>query len=100
MKLNIPEEYQEPFRRLMRSSSLEIRKSAKVQKTTVMYLALGSEALARRYIELSQMSFPDGSELFDYAPVVEPETDTANPPSDESDESDENEERDESDESE
>ena len=86
MKLNIPEEYQEPFKRLMKSTPSETRRNPKVQKTVAMYLALGSEMLARRYIELSQVDFPDGSELFDYAPIIEPEAENEEAPAEENEE--------------
>ena len=87
MKLNIPEEYQESFKHLMKSAPSEIRRNIKVQKTIVMYLTLGNEMLARRYIELSQVNFPDGSELFDYAPIIEPETENEEAPAEENEES-------------
>ena len=87
MKLSIPEEYQEPFNRLMKSAPPGIRRNPKIQKTAVMYLTLGGETLARRYIELSLMDFPDGSRLFDYAPIVEPDADSEDSSSEENDES-------------
>jgi len=87
MKVNIPEEYQESFSRLMKSAPPEIRRNSKIQKTAAMYLTLGGEMLARRYIELSQTDFPDGSELFDYAPIVEPDTESEDSSSEDNDES-------------
>ena len=87
MKFNIPEEYKESFNRLIKSAPPEIRRNPEIQKTAAMYLTLGGEMLARRYIEISQTAFPDGSELFDYAPIVEPETDNEESSSEEGDES-------------
>ena len=76
MKLDIPSEFQDAFKRLMKSVHPENRKKLDFQKTTVIYLSLGGEKLARYNIEISQMDFPDKSSLFEYAPIVEPVTDT------------------------
>ncbi len=77
MKLDIPSELQDEFKRLMKSVHPENRKNLDFQTTTLIYLSLGGEKLARCHIKISQMDFPDKSSLFEYAPIVEPVTDTA-----------------------
>jgi hypothetical protein len=76
MKLDIPSDLQDSFKRLMKSVYPENRKSLDFQKTTLIYLSLGGEKLARYNIETAQMDFPNKSSLFEYAPIIEPVTDT------------------------
>jgi len=76
MKLDIPSELQDAFKRVMESAHPENRRNIDFQKTTLMYLSLGGEKLARFNIETAQMDFPDQSWLFEYAPIIEPVTDT------------------------
>ena len=77
MKLNIPAELQDIFQRLMEFVPPETRRDINFNKTTLAYLSLGGEALARRHIESSRMGFPDGSLLFEYTAVTEIVTEDA-----------------------
>ena len=84
MKLNVPPELQDTFQQLMKSVPPGNRRDVNFQKTTLVYLALGGEKMARHNIEISQMDFPDRSWLFEYTPIVEPVTEPGECQSDES----------------
>ena len=54
MKLKVPSELQAAYDRLMKSAALKLRRNDVFKKSTLAYLALGGEALARYHIEISQ----------------------------------------------
>lgn len=76
MKLKIPAELNDSFDRLMRLATPELAENETFQKTTLAYLALGGESLARQNIAVSRMIFPDGEKVFEYTPIAEPVADS------------------------
>ena len=56
-ELNIPEKLQGTFNRLMRKLPEELRDDERVQKTTLLFLQLGGEKLARARIKAYQTPF-------------------------------------------
>jgi hypothetical protein len=59
MKRNVPDEFQETFQRLMKSVPAELQNDTHLKKTTLLYLSLGGEALARQNIEIYKKRFPE-----------------------------------------
>ncbi|MEW6672386.1 MAG: hypothetical protein AB1427_11835, partial [Thermodesulfobacteriota bacterium] len=60
-----PEEYEKMYERLSKSASAENLNDQNFKKTTLMYLALGGETLARQHIETYRKPFPEKLTLFD-----------------------------------
>ena len=70
MSLKIPPGLNESFNRLVKFAPPELVKNKDFLKSTLSYLALGGESLARLNITVSKMNFPDVTKLFGYTPVV------------------------------
>lgn len=88
MKLKVPGELQAAYDRLMKSAVLKLRRNDAFKKSTLAYLALGGEALARYHIEISQKDFPDGSSLQKFSPIIEPVEDSEDSQSDDDEKDD------------
>ena len=58
-ELNIPEKLKGTFNRLMRKLPEEFRNDENVQKTTLLFLQLGGEKLARARIKAYQTPFSE-----------------------------------------
>lgn len=54
-KLNVPDEYQSSFQRLIYSIPDELRNDARTQKIILVYLKFGGEKLARHGVEILKM---------------------------------------------
>ena len=65
MKRPNPEEYERTFERLAKSAPAELLEDPNFKKTTLMFLALGGDTLARQHIENYGKSFPEKLSLFD-----------------------------------
>jgi len=65
MKRPTPEEYEKTFERISRSAPAEHLNDPNFKKTTLMFLALGGETLARQHIEHYGKPFPEKLTLFD-----------------------------------
>lgn len=52
MGLNIPDEFQYTFKRLINLAPHQQRNDQEIQKIVLLYLKLGGEKLARQYIEV------------------------------------------------
>ena len=87
--LNIPEELKGTFNRLIRRLPEELRDDAHIQKTTLVYLQLGGEKLARARIKAYQTPF---SEAFVFKKMQLKNEDLMELPVPEDDMSDEDEE--------
>jgi hypothetical protein len=65
MKRPTPEEYEKTFERISKSAPAEHLNDPNFKKTTLMFLALGGEILARHHIETYLKPFPEKLTLFD-----------------------------------
>jgi len=65
MKRPTPEEYEKMFERLLKHAPAEHLDDPEFKKTTLMFLALGGETLARQHIETYRKPFPEKLTLFD-----------------------------------
>jgi hypothetical protein len=65
MKRPTPEEYEKTFERISKTAPAEHLNDPNFKKTTLMFLALGGEALARQHIETYLKPFPEKLTLFD-----------------------------------
>ena len=65
MKRPTPEEYEKTFERISRAVPAEHLSDPNFKKTTLMFLALGGETLARQHIENYGKPFPEKLTLFD-----------------------------------
>jgi len=72
MKRPTPEEYEKTFERISKSAAAECLTDPNFKKMTLMFLALGGEALARQHIQTYLKPFPEKLTLFDDA--IEDET--------------------------
>jgi hypothetical protein len=64
-ELEVPEELKLTFKRIIKRASNELREEIELQKTTLVYLKLGGERLARQRIELTKKQFREGYLLLD-----------------------------------
>lgn len=71
MKRPTPEEYEIMFERMVKYAPLGHLNDPDFKKTTLMYLALGGETLARQHIETFKKPFPEKLTLFDKPPEDE-----------------------------
>ncbi len=76
MKLKILPENQDAFDRLVKTLKPKHKNDENFQKTMLTYLMLGGESLARHYIEVSNLDFPDVSLLLQHTPLIEPDKET------------------------
>ena len=65
MKRPTLEEYVKTFERISNSVPAEHQNDPNFKKTTLMFLALGGETLARQHIEIYLKPFPEKLTLFD-----------------------------------
>ena len=65
MKRPTPEEYEKTFERISKPAPAEHLNDPNFKKTTLMFLALGGETLARQHIEIYRKTFPGKLSLFD-----------------------------------
>ncbi|MDF1591952.1 MAG: hypothetical protein P1P89_10595 [Desulfobacterales bacterium] len=65
MKRPTPEEFEKTFERISKSAPVENQNDPDFKKTTLMFLALGGETLARHHIETYLKPFPEKLTLFD-----------------------------------
>ena len=61
-EIDVPQEYLGTFRRLMRLAPEALRNNRRFQESTLMYLRLGGEKLARQNLEIHRKPFRE--ELF------------------------------------
>ena len=71
MKLNISDQLENTYQRLMKSAPSQLQHDPNFQKAALAYLKLGGEAMARHYIEKSNRIFPDSSMFFENTTTVE-----------------------------
>jgi hypothetical protein len=64
-EIEIPEELKLTFKRIIKKAPCELREEIELQKTTLVYLKLGGEKLARQRIELTKKQFREGYLLLD-----------------------------------
>ena len=64
-EIEIPEEFKLTFKRIIKKAPNELRVELELQKTTLVYLKLGGEKLARQRIELTKKQFREGYLLLD-----------------------------------
>jgi hypothetical protein len=64
-EIEIPEELKLTFKRIIKKAPNELREEPELQKTTLVYLKLGGERLARQRIELTKKQFREGYLLLD-----------------------------------
>jgi len=62
-KLNIPEELQGAFRRLMKSLPDELQNNPQIQETTLVFLKFGGHMLARQNIEVNKVRYREEKRL-------------------------------------
>lgn len=65
MKRPTPEEYEKTFERISKRAAAEDLNNPNFKKTTLMFLSLGGETLARYHIETYLKPFPEKLTLFD-----------------------------------
>lgn len=65
MKRPTPQEYDKTFERISMPALAEHLNDPNFKKTTLMFLTLGGETLARQHIETYRKPFPDKLTLFD-----------------------------------
>ena len=65
MKRPTPEELEKIFERISKPAPGEHQNDPNFKKTTLMFLALGGETLARHHIETYLKPFPEKLTLFD-----------------------------------
>jgi hypothetical protein len=76
-KLNIPDEFQTSFRRLVRIMPDAFREDEEKLHTLLVYLKLGGLKLARQRVDLAKKSFQKEFVLFKRIPAaVDPEEET------------------------
>ena len=71
MKLNISDQLENTYQRLMKSAPSQLQDDPNFQKAALAYLKFGGVALARHYIEKSNAIFPDSSMFFKNTTPVE-----------------------------
>lgn len=71
--MKIPTENQEAFERLMKAVPPGLKNDEGFQKTALAYLIVGGESLARHYLGLFSLDFPDVSLLLQHTPLIEPD---------------------------
>ncbi len=64
-ELNIPQELKSSYKRVMKRAPSELREDVEFQKTTLIYLRLGGEKLARQRIEITKKQFREGYLVLD-----------------------------------
>ena len=77
-ELNIPEELKSSYKRVMKRASRELREDVEFQKTTLIYLQLGGEKLARQRIEITKKQFREGYLVLDRLVPEETQEDSSN----------------------
>lgn len=60
--LNIPDEFQYTFKRLINLLPYNQRNDRHAQKNVLLYLKLGGEKLARQYIEILRSDFRENTD--------------------------------------
>ena len=88
MKRPTLEEYVKTFERISNSVPAEHLNDPNFKKTTLMFLALGGETLARQHIEIFQKPFPEKLTLFDKSLEDEIPKESTEEPREETDETD------------
>ena len=88
MKLNISDQLENTYQRLMKSAPSQLQHDPNFQKAALASLKLGGEAMARHYIEKSNTTFPDSSMFFENTITVETAADPDDSKEDDSKEDD------------
>jgi hypothetical protein len=79
-EIEIPEEMKLTFKRIIKRVPNELREEISLQKTTLVYLKLGGEKLAKQRIELTKKQFREGYLLLDRLVPEDAEEETTEEP--------------------
>ena len=79
-EIEIPEELKLTFMRIIKRVPNELREETSLQKTTLVYLKLGGEKLAKQRIELTKKQFREGYLLLDRLVPEDAEEETTEEP--------------------